>query len=188
MKDLTQKCTMLLGLLSAQRCQTIHLIKVSNIKFYENKMVIGIMDNLKQTKIGIKNPILQFEKYERDIRLCVVETAETYLSRTECVRKDDQLLLSYCKPHRAVSKATISRWIREVMNMSGIDTNVFGAHSIRGAASSAAASSGVPVEIILNTAGWTNANTFATFYQRNVVTQDGSPSVCSTIQSGSLSN
>ena len=66
--------------------------------------------------------------------------------------KTNYLLLSYYKPHRAVSKATISRWIHGVMNMSWKDTNVFGAHSKRGAASSAAASSAVPMEIILITA------------------------------------
>ncbi|GFS05193.1 reverse transcriptase/ribonuclease h/methyltransferase [Elysia marginata] len=68
------------------------------------------------------------------------------------------------------------------MFKSGIDTNVFGAHSIRGAASTAAASDGVPIDKILSTAGWSNASSFARFYHKEVDDVSGLSSVCSVLQ------
>ena len=88
---------------------------------------------------------------------------ETYVTRTSTVRQDDYLFLSFNKPYRSVTKSTIARWIKDVLSAAGIDTDVFGPNSIRGAASTAAASHGVSLEKILSTTGWSNASTFARF-------------------------
>ena len=48
----------------------------------------------------------------------------------------------------------------------GIDIDAFKAHSVRGAACSTAAWSGVTVAHILNAADWSNKSTFQQFYHR----------------------
>ena len=82
-----------------------------------------------------------------------MSTVSAYITRTCNLRSptDFRLFISFVKPHGAVSPATISRWIKTVTVLSdaGIDTSVFKAHNIRGAATSAAYNKGVPVEHIL---------------------------------------
>ena len=52
-----------------------------------------------------------------------------YIRMTSYLNRDDALFLAYHKPYTAVSKSSISRWIKEVLFLAGIDTSVYGAHS-----------------------------------------------------------
>ena len=60
-----------------------------------------------------------------------------------------KLLLSVHKPHKAITKYTVANWIKKVLSNSGIDTEIYKAHSIRSASSSAAAVGGVGISDIL---------------------------------------
>jgi spore coat polysaccharide biosynthesis protein SpsF (cytidylyltransferase family) len=50
----------------------------------------------------------------------------------------------------------------------GIDTEIFKAHSLRGASTTAAANALVPLREILNMADWSNASIFRQFYYKPV--------------------
>ncbi|GFN74730.1 eukaryotic translation initiation factor 5b-like, partial [Plakobranchus ocellatus] len=65
----------------------------------------------------------------------------------------------------AVTKDTLARLIKSMLNKAGIDTNVYKAHSTRAAASSAAARS-IDIAQVPNTAGWSREQTFAKFYNK----------------------
>ena len=65
-----------------------------------------------------------------------------------------RLLLSYVKPHKNVTKDTISRWIKVILNSSG--------------STSKAKSNAVPIDEILKKAGWSNVKTFAKFYDKKI--------------------
>ena len=67
-----------------------------------------------------------------------------------------------------ITRDTISRWIRVVMARSGIDVRKFGAHSIRAASTSKAKAMMVPISDIMKTAGWSQENTFAKFYHKEI--------------------
>ena len=56
------------------------------------------------------------------------------------MRENDQgrLLISYVKPYKSASRDTISRWLKTIMQKSGIDVNKYGSHSVRTAATSKA--------------------------------------------------
>jgi hypothetical protein len=82
------------------------------------------------------------------------------------------LLLSYVKHHKNVTKDTISRWIKVILNRSRINTKIFGSHSVRSASTSKAKSNAVPIDEILKKAGWSNVKTFATFYDKKIA-KDG---------------
>lgn len=60
----------------------------------------------------------------------------------------------------------MARWLKEVLKRSGIDDKIFSPHSYRSASTSAAFAGGVQLKEILETANWTNAKTFYTFYRR----------------------
>ena len=82
---------------------------------------------LKQTKAGKHLDPIDLKAFADDPRICIVQHLEEYLKRTAQLRDDHkQLLISYVKPHRPVSKETVARWIKEVLKLSGIDTNVYG--------------------------------------------------------------
>ena len=89
-------------------------------------------------------------------KLCVVETIKQYLKRTECLRNGDKLLISTVKPHKSVSKQTLSRWIKLVMSKA-IITNTFKPQSTRSASASFAYIKGASFTDIIRTAGWSNA-------------------------------
>lgn len=88
-----------------------------------------------------------------DPSLCLVETLCHYLERTKNLRKCESLFISFMKPHNTVSRDTVSRWVKQMMILAGIDVNTFTPHSTRGAASVAAKQAGVPIQDIMRNAG-----------------------------------
>ena len=166
LKDLTRKLCALLLIASAQRVQTIHLIKLSGLKINVKSCIIPIVDKLKSTRPSYHQKALEFDRFE-DERICVVNCLEQYIRRTEHIRKgENNLILSYSKPHKAVSKDTMARWMKELLTDAGIEG--FEAHSFRSAAASDMYKKGVPLDSILQKAGWSNARTFHKFYNRDL--------------------
>ena len=170
LKDLTFKTTMLLALLSGQRCQTLHLLSVSSMVLKHDSCVFTIHKLLKTSRPGKHVSALTFTAYSPDNRLCPIVCLSEYVKRTSELRKGgDQLLVSFQKPHKPVSTDTISRWLKTVLEKSGIDTSVFKGHSTRAASTSAAAVCKIPLSTIMDNAGWSNATTFGKFYKKPIV-------------------
>ena len=170
LKDLTLKTTMLLALLSGQRCQTLHSLSVSSMVLKPDSCVFTIHKLLKTSRPGKHVTDLTFTAYPPDSRLCPIVCLSEYVKRTSKLRTGcDQLLVSIQKPHKSVSTHTISRWLKTVLEKAGIDTSVFKAHSTRAASTSAAAVSKIPLSTIMDNAGWSNASTFGKFYKKPIV-------------------
>ena len=154
-------------LAGGQRCQTIHAINVPDIRIVNGTCYIPFYTKLKQTKRGRHLAPLEFKVYGNP-KLCVITNLTEYLKKTQAVRTDGALFISYQKPHRRVSKDTISRWVKEMMVSAGINTE-FVTHSSRSAASSYADLKGVSLKDICRACGWSSARTFATHYRKEVV-------------------
>ena len=170
LKDLTFKTTMLLALLSGQRCQTLHLLSVSSMVLKHDSCVFTIRKLLKTSRPGKHVSALTFTAYSPDNCLCPIVCLSEYVKRTSEIRKGgDQLLVSFQKPHKPVSTDTISRWLKTVLEKSGIDTSVFKGHSTRVASTSPAAVYKIPLSTIMDNAGWSNAMTFGKFYKKPIV-------------------
>ena len=103
-----------------------------------------------------------------DKRLCPVTVVQEYIQRTKDLRQSTSLFISTMKPHKAVARDTISRWFRHAMNKAGIDTKIFTPHSVRAAATSNAVERKVPIQTILDTAGWSTDCVFRKYYQKPV--------------------
>ena len=169
MLQLSQKLAILLMLLTGQRCQSIHLLKLNDIQVERDKIVGYVSDLIKQTKPGKHIEPFVIKRYLENQKLCCVQTLVDYIARTADVRKDEQKLFISCvKPFRAVTKSTISRWIKTIMGNAGININVFGVHSCRAASTSLAASKGLNIDIIMKAAGWSSASTFRRFYHKDI--------------------
>ena len=89
------------------------------------------------------------------------------IKRTSSIRGNEKsLIISYIKPHKAVVSTSISHWIKVVMKDSGVDVEKFGAHSARGAITSKAKQSGLPISEIMKSAGWSSSEILARFYDK----------------------
>ena len=169
LKQFTLKLTMLIALTNAARAQSIHLVCVHNMKKCFNEYVFEYSGLLKQCRPGFKVPVVHMKAHPPDRRLCIYVVVKEYLSRTNSIRNgENALLISYVKPHKAVSRDTVSRWIKDVLKLSGINTEQYGSHSVRSAATSKAKLCSVPIEDIMQKAGWSNGGTFAKFYERDI--------------------
>lgn len=89
--------------------------------------------------------------------------------RQGCVQKSGSLLISFIKPHKAVTKDTIARWIKTMLGRSGVDTAKFTAGSVRPAAASKAKAMAVPIACIMTKAGWSRESTFAKYYDKHII-------------------
>ena len=152
-KFLIVKLVTLLALVASQRCQTISLHNLNDLEIQEISVKIRIQQLLKQSKPGTHLPEIYIEKYVNGENLCVVKTLKEYIEKTKTLRKNDELLLTTQKPRNPTSKSTIAGWIKLALRHSGVDTNIYSAHSTRGASTSAVATR-VPIDTVMKTAGW----------------------------------
>lgn len=169
LKQLTLKLVMLLLLVSGQRGQTIHLLDINHMFVNDAKYTFVIPSHLKQSKPGVPNPQVVLESFERP-STCVVTTLTEYLVRTKLLRPSgqSQLLISYVKPYKPISRDTVTRWVRYTMALAGIDVTKYSAHSTRAASVSAASRASVNLDDILQTAGWSSECCFARFYNKPI--------------------
>lgn len=167
---LSYKCVMLLALCSLQRVQTLHSINVYDIRFEYDRVYIPIFKLLKNFTAKRNKLVITLKHFDSNSAICPALTLKEYIRRTVPIRgKSKQLFISFQKPHNPVSKSSLSRWISTVMEEAGIDITQFKSHSTRAAASSAAKANDIPIDEIINTAGWSNAAVFHKFYDKVVL-------------------
>lgn len=171
LEKLSVKLTMLIALTTGQRMQTLGLIDIKNIYRLEDTIEIKIPNRIKTSRLNNPQPTLIVPSYRKNLNWCVVSALEMYLKKTKDLRGlETRLFISFKKPYKAVSSQTLSRWIKNTLTSSGINTNIFCAYSTRHASTSAAKRSGVNIDVIRKTAGWSEkSGTFARFYNRNIV-------------------
>ena len=169
LKELSLKCVALLALATGQRVQTLASIKIKDI-VWGSPVQIKLTAQLKTTSIAKPNPVLILPFFD-DVKICPATVLKVYIDRTKLVRNCENLFVAICKPHKAVGSQTISRWLSNVLELAGIDVNIFKAHSFRHSSTSKAAKLGVNVDTILKSVGWSSkSKIFAKFYNRPVNT------------------
>lgn len=85
-------CALLL-ILTAQRVQTIHLMKLSFVKIHETGCTILIVDKLRSTRLSFHLKALELKRFEEK-KLCVVDCLEQYTERTKMLKREhDKLFL-----------------------------------------------------------------------------------------------
>ncbi|CAH2223121.1 jg66, partial [Pararge aegeria aegeria] len=174
LKDLSLKTITLIALASAQRMQTLSLMKIQNISFEEDKIKIKIDDLIKTSKPNAFQPLIVLPYIRENPKICPALCLKMYLDRTYTLRlQEDFLFISYQKPHKKIGTQTLSHWVKSILQKSGIDITLYGAHSTRHASTSAAHRAGVNLEIIRKAAGWTkDSNVFLKYYNKDLVTTD----------------
>ena len=174
-KQLTLKTVTLVALTCSDRAQTIQAMKSNRVEPTEDGLVFVIRDVLKTSRRGSPVKVVTCVRWDAP-ELDVAYYVHKYIDRTFRFRRRSyhrglglptQLFLSFATG-RPVTKPTISRWIKDVMTLSGIDTSVFLPGSTRGASVSAAERRGASIAQLLGAGSWTNLGTYQRFYQRRV--------------------
>ena len=169
LKELTLKLTMLMALSMAARPQTLNLLTLQGMIKNEEEIILQVSENLKHNRPSKPMEVVKIKRFPQDESVCVYTALNIYLQKTENLRTTDgQLLISFIKPNKPVSRDTVCRWIRTVMNQAGIDTERYGAYNTRSAAVSKASSKKLSTKEILDTAGWSRESTFSKFYHKSV--------------------
>ena len=121
----------------------------------------------------VLNKVSFHASFPQDERLFPCECLRAYEVRTTIFRPVDpgqpnKLFLATIRPHKQVKSATLAHWIKNLLSNSGIDSNIFKAHSTTGAASSTAARAGLSLSDIIRMTDWSNDNTFRRFYYKPI--------------------
>ena len=188
LKLLTFKTVMLLLLITAQRGQTILGLSLKDAVIERDEITFYMHKLLKHNRPGDSMDVITLSAFKADIDVCVVKCLHEYIRRTDGLRSEDpvvnknqQLLVSYISPYGPISRDTLSHWTVKTLDLAGINTSkygsketqVYGGHSTRGATTSKAKRLGVPLNLIMKRAGWRNASSFATFYDKRIETDPG---------------
>jgi hypothetical protein len=165
---LSGKAATLIALATLMRVSEIAAIEFKSVIFSQSGVKFSLGSPRKAQRRG---PLQTFSLSGcPDPIVCPVKTLKEYIERTNEFRTEtncNRLLVAVIPPHKPVSSNTVSRWIRSVLNSAGVDTDVFGAHSTRGAAASKAAVNGLSIEAILRAGSWAHESTFRRFYNRS---------------------
>ena len=167
LKFLSLKLAVLLLLVTSQRGQTIVNLCIDDITV-SKEIVFRMKTLLKHNRVGDPLDSLTLRPYSACKELCVVRTLKMYLKRTQFIRSYSALLLSFARPHKPISRDTLSRWTLIVMKMAGLDTEKYKLHSTRGASTSAAKRLGVPINVIMRQASWKSVSSFAKYYDKKI--------------------
>ena len=123
LKELTLKLVMLLSLVTPQRGQSINMLDISGMTLTESCSTFLLLKHIKTSRPGNSGPCIKFSRFTSDDEICPIKTLNAYIQRTEKVRQGNtQLLLSYVKPFKPVSRDTISCWMKMVLHVAGIDS------------------------------------------------------------------
>ena len=171
LKTLTLKLIILCALVTGQKCQSIHLMNLEQMFIGPEFCKFVINDIVKQSAPGRAQPELVIPVFPAEPKLCVCTYLREYIKRTEPLRGEEtRLFISYIRPHKWVSKDTIARWVKIVMQQAGVDERLFKPHSTRAASTSKAYCANVPLASIIKAGSWKSDCVFQKLYNKPIYT------------------
>ena len=173
LKQLSWKLAMLFSLACPERVSALTKLDLRYCRVLPEGVEFALAAPRKRGSTD-QIPKAFFARFSSNSKLCPVETLRSYLKATRAIRptipssKVDPLFISYVKPHKPISAPSLGRWLRSLLKASGVNDDIFKAHSVRGASTTAAANNNVPLSEILRMADWSSSTTFQKFYYKPV--------------------
>ncbi|XP_072169475.1 uncharacterized protein [Diadema setosum] len=181
---LTWKTAFLLAVASGHRLSTLHALSTAPGHIHWERDGVRLIlsptfiaknqtSSTKPVEIFI-SPLTAFSSVPEDKVWCPVRSLKWwYLDRTKSFRKHDQLFLICKEPHSPASWDSVSRWIVNAIKAAGPEAltgpNLPHANDTRSISTSWALFAGVGQEDILKAAYWSSANSFISYYLRDVL-------------------
>lgn len=172
LRDLGFKVAVLILLITGHRGQTVLALSLDKIEISNEEITFELTKLLKSNRVGDPLSSVTLTAFHENKKLCVVRAIKAYISCTKDLRKNNQLLVSYIRPHGPISRDSLSRWTLRILAAAGIDTKRYAPHSTRGAVASKARGLGISIKTILANAGWKTALSFAKHYNKKLEKQN----------------
>ena len=155
-------------LLSGQRDQTGKALNIKDILLEKGKCKFFIKKPMKTAKPGFHQSPIVFSEYPSNKKICIVTLITHYLEITKDLRTTDQLIISYKKPHKAVTTSTISRWGKVILGKAAIDIKKYSSHSMRSPSTNNAKIKKLSSSEINKAAGWKETSAFRRIYDKPI--------------------
>ena len=182
LRDLSVKTVFLLAIASGQRRSALHALSAApghirwertGVRLIPNPTYIAKNQTASSKSVEIfVQPLAVHSSVPEDKVWCPVRALKWYWARTKDHRVGDQLFITTKAPFSPASRDTISKWIVAAIRAAGPAALSSGdaprAHDTRGISVSWALFNGVPVEEIQQAAYWHSANSFISFYLRDI--------------------
>ena len=173
LKQLSYKVITLLGLCAIKRSGELSALSTKWISFFGDKTICAFGIKGKTSAPGKVASPITFHSFPENDKVCPVKCLGDYILRTRAFRLANNthgVFLSVNKPHKPITRARLTKWVLKMLHVSGIDTNLFKAHSMRSASSSKVANLGLPLKDILENGNWSGDSTWQKFYHKRVST------------------
>ena len=170
---LSNKLITLLGLCTINRSSELAALNIKWMVKYNDRFTCSFGIKVKHSKKGKPAPPIDFYAFPENEKLCPMTCLQDYIDKTKDFRElnNTQLLfLSILKPHKPVTRSTLTKWILKMLKLSGIDVTKFKSHSMRSASSSKVASLGLQTKDILKMGNWSSASVWQKFYHKKIYT------------------
>lgn len=179
LKYITWKTVFLFAITTFRRCGDLQSLRLGEGSVNaQKKGVTFIRHGLsKQDRISHQSPTIFVPAFEKDKLLDPKRALTYYLKSTEKFRGDSnkeslKLFLSVNSPHKPVTAQTLSRWIVKVIKKAykdeKKDCGKIKGHSTRSIGPSWALFNGAKLRDVLDSADWSQADTFIKFYLKDV--------------------
>ena len=173
LKHLTMKLATLFMLLSGNRVNMLSHMKLTCMYLTEQECTFVFDEALKHSRPSLDTSPMIFRSFPDIPALCPVKLVGIYLGERNKLNilklsDDASFFITTVSPYKRPAPATIARWIKDTLTLSGIDSGKYTAHSCRSASTSNAALHGISLSTILKSACWSNVKTFKKFYFREI--------------------
>ena len=151
------KLATIMTITNADRASDLHALDRRFLQETPEGMLFRVLGLIKTRRSGGPKEVLhpKFSEYSVTIFEGVAEALYPVGRKTTVPVK---------RLHKAVTAATISRWLKEILCRATVHTNIFKAHSTRTASTSAAKVQGVSTVDIMKVTNWTRESIFTRFY------------------------
>ena len=192
LEQLTLKTVALVAVTSSDRAQTLESIDINHSTLTNDAILFPIYTLLKGSKKNRPIRVVTCVKW-KEAALNVADYVVGYLGRVfkfrmKAVRlglpKPRQLFLSYYTG-KPIRRNTIAKYLLKVMDLAGIDTTCFKAHSTCNVGPSLISRKGASPNQILAQGDWRQIETFNRFYNKESVNSPAGRLILEVVESES---
>ena len=129
LKTISRKLSILLAIRAPTRTSEIVRFDTRFMQF-RNNGVIFQFPGLSKTQSDCTPKEVFYAKFNENQKLCIVKSLESFLHITSKFRssaktKPCPLLRTLAKPHRGLSANSVASWIKQFLQLAGIDRAIF---------------------------------------------------------------
>ena len=172
-KELPRKVIILLVLTISSRVPALHILNLNHMMKTSEYYKFRFHRLHKSWQRGESLSSWKIYAFPAEKALCVVAVLDYYIEITSIWGEENQasqLLVSFIKPHNAVAKSTVAGWVKQILIISSVNTDILKSHFTHSVSSSYARLSGLSLSdiLVLIRGSWSNKTIWERFYSKPI--------------------